>query len=194
VKHCLAWLLCLGAALAQRSAVGEPISVFGLKEELQNGTVQTARVENTRLNLETSFGQLEVQGYPKWLESQPLSGSQLLALARLLPDGLETRLEFSRNKTPFLLIGSRSSPLGTVIGAWRWSGFTAQSAQLTLTPKTQTIPLGQAVVVKQGLLLWCMRLAAIHLPTPETPGLSNEAERPRFDWAAWRVSKTEQCR
>jgi hypothetical protein len=194
VKRGLAALLCLGLAFAQRSAVGEPITVRGLESESQSGTIQVARFVQKRLELETSFGQLEVQGYPKWLEAQSLGGSQLLALVRLLPDGPETRLEFSRNKTPFLLIGSRSSPLGTAIGAWRWSGFTTQSAQLTLTPKTQTIPLGQPVVVKQGLLLWCMHLAAIYLPTPETPGLSNEAERPRFDWAAWRVAKTEECR
>lgn len=160
---------------------------------MQRGTVQKTTLEPKHLRLETSFGQILVQGYPKWL-TQPLEGTALVALYRFLPDGPEARLEFSRNQATFLLLGSRSSQKSLAVGNWRWGSFTSQSAQLDLLPKSQTIPLGKSVLVKQGLLLWCMHLAAIHLPAPETLGLSNEAERPRFDWVAWRVARAEQCR
>jgi hypothetical protein len=187
-------LLYFGLALAQRGVVGEPIDVDGLGSEIQNGTVQAVRLEQKRLSLETSFGQLKVLGYPVWLDTQNMIGSQVLALYRLLPDGPEARLEFSRSQSPFLLIGSHTSQLSAVVGSWRWGAFSTSSTQLNLLLRNQTVPLGQAVLVKSGLVNWCLRLAAIHLPTPETPGLSNEAERPRFDWAAWRVAKTTDCR
>ncbi|MFN3266171.1 MAG: hypothetical protein ACK41E_04955 [Deinococcales bacterium] len=190
----LGWLLLCGCiAFAQRSVMGSPIDILGLESELQRGAVQKSTLEPNQLRLETDFGQFAVQGYPKWL-TLPLQGTALLALYRFLPDGPEARLEFSRNRSTFLLLGSRSSQKSLAVGNWRWGSFNTRSAQLDLLPKSQTIPLGKPVLVKQGLLYWCMHLAAIHLPTPETPSVSNEAERPRFDWVAWRVARAEQCR
>ena len=110
------------------------------------------------------------------------------------PDGIETRLELAQGKTPFLLLGSSTSPNSMLFGKWRFSLQTAErTAFINLEPQIMALPLGRGVVVRQGLLIWCVRLAALHLPIPSKPNVASEAESPRFDWAALRVTKAGQC-
>ena len=144
--------------------------------------------------LETSSGAISIMGYPAWLESQKLVGTTLTTAFRVRPDGAETRLEFSRSQRPFLIIGSSTSPNSLLVGNWRFALKIAEkSALVSLEPQTIVLPLEKNVLVKQGLLLWCVRLAALHLPVPSQPNVANEAETPRFDWAALRVSQATQC-
>lgn len=187
-------LLLSSLALAQRQPVGQTIDISGVKPETSKTTVQNARLEPNKLQLETGAGTITVSGYPTWLEAQQFVGSSLSTNARMLPDGIETRLELAQNNRPFLVLGSRTSPNSILIGNWRF-GFkiTEKTAYINLEPRTVALPLGRSVVVRQGLIIWCVRLAALHLPAPSKPNVSNEAENPRFDWAALRVMTTGQC-
>jgi hypothetical protein len=194
MKPLYALLVCSSLALAQREVLGTSIGIVGLNNESTSGIIRTSRLENNKLNLETSAGQISILGYPTWLETQKLIGANLSATQRLRPDGAETRLEFSKGKTPFLVIGSSTRPNSVLIGNWRFAlKISEKSAFVNLEPQSISLPLEKNMLVKQGLLLWCVRLAALHLPTPSKPNLANETETPRFDWAALRVSRATQC-
>ncbi len=194
MKHLLFVLLLSSLVLAQRQIVGQSIAVQGITEDRPKSTITKTRLESQKLLLETSSGVVSILGYPAWLESQKLAGTTLTTAFRLRPDGAETRLEFSRNQRAFLIIGSSTSPNSLLLGNWRFALKIAEkSALITLEPQTIALPLEKNVLVKQGLLLWCVRLAALHLPVPSQPNVANEAETPRFDWAALRVSRATQC-
>ena len=187
-------ILFSSLVLAQREIVGQKIIVQGIDTDTPKSTITKTRLEPQKLLLETSVGVISILGYPAWLESQKLVGTTLTTAFRLRPDGAETRLEFSRSQRPFLIIGSSTSPNSLLVGNWRFALKIAEkSAFITLEPQTIALPLEKNVLVKQGLLLWCVRLAALHLPVPPTPNVANEAETPRFDWAALRVSRATQC-
>ena len=194
MKYLLAVLLLSSLVLAQRQIVGQGIAIQGVTEESPKSTIRNVRLEGKKMTLETSVGVISILGYPTWLESQKLVGTTLTTAFRLRPDGAETRLEFSRSQRPFLIIGSSTSPNSLLVGNWRFALKIAEkSALVSLEPQTIVLPLEKNVLVKQGLLLWCVRLAALHLPVPSQPNVANEAETPRFDWAALRVSQATQC-
>ena len=187
-------ILFSSLVLAQREVIGQKIIVQGIDTDTPKSTITNTRLEEKKILLETNAGVISILGYPTWLESQKLVGTSLTTTYRLRPDGSETRLEFSRSQTPFLIIGSNTNPNSVLLGKWRFALKIAdKSAFVNLEPQTITLPLEKNVLVKQGLLLWCVRLAALHLPVPSQAGISNEAETPRFDWAALRVSRATQC-
>jgi hypothetical protein len=155
--------------------------------------VLKVRLEEQTLILETSVGQVQILGFPTWF-NQNLIGTTLTSFYRLRPDGPETRLEFTRGKTPFLLLGANTSQNSLLLSNWRFLNKIAdQTAFVELLGKTMALPLGRSVLLKQGLVLWCVRLAALHLPAPDEPNIANEAENPRFDWVALRVAKVTDC-
>jgi hypothetical protein len=194
MKYFLLLLLCSSVVFAQRQMIGQTIEVQGINQETPKSTIKTVQLEMQKLLLETSAGQISILGYPSWLVSQRLIGTTLTATQRLRPDGSETRLEFARTRTPFLLLGAKTSPNAVLIGNWRFTlQISERTAFINSDTQTMALPLDKNVLVKQGLLLWCVRLAALHLPAPNQAGVANEAENPRFDWAALRVSRAAQC-
>jgi hypothetical protein len=185
--------VCSSLVLTQRETIGQRILVSGIDTDTPKSQVLSMRLEQQILSLETSAGQVKITGFPTWL-NQNLMGTTLTSFYRLRPDGPETRLEWTRGKTPFLLLGSSTSPNSVLLGNWRFlNRITDRTAFIELFGKNKALLLGRAVLLKQGLLLWCVRLAALHLPAADEPNIANEAEGPRFDWAALRVAKVTDC-
>ncbi len=185
--------ICSSLVLAQRETIGQGILISGVDSDTPKSQVLRMRLEQQTLTLETSAGQVQIAGFPAWL-NQNLIGTTLTTFYRLRPDGPETRLEWTRGKTPFLLLGSNTSQNSVLLGNWRFLNRIAdKTAFIELLGKNKALPLGRSVLLKQGLLLWCVRLAALHLPAPNEPNIANEAETPRFDWAALRVAKGTDC-
>ncbi len=194
MKYISALLLFSALALAQRDTIGQSMVVRGVDSEPTRSQVKSMRLEQQTMTLETNTGQISIIGYPVWLERQQLAGTSLVSDSWLRPDGPETRLEFARTYSPFLILGSHTSPNSGLLGGWRFTSRIAEkTAFVQLLEKTTALPLERNVLIKQGLLLWCVRLAALHLPQATQPNVSNEAETPRFDWAALRVGKASLC-
>ncbi len=194
MRFAYALLFFSGLALAQRETIGQGIVVRGVDSEPTRSQVKSMRLESQTVTLETSTGQISIIGYPAWLMGQQLAGTSLVSDSWLRPDGPQTRLAFARTYSPFLIIGSRTAPGADLFGGWRFtSRIAGTTAFVQLLEKTTSLPLERNVLMKQGLLLWCVRLAALHLPQATQANVSNEAETPRFDWAALRVSKASLC-
>jgi hypothetical protein len=181
----------VGLVLAQRTIVGQALGLRGVNEETPKSQIQSLQLEAQTLRLKTTSANIELLGFPAWLEPQSLIGSTLTPQFRQYPDGFEARLEFAKNNLAFLLLGVRSSLGAAVVGTWRFDTLAdATGTSILMGSRRRVLPLGKNV----WLGAWCVRLLALHLPPPPKPNVASEAEQPRFDWAAWRVTRVADCR
>jgi hypothetical protein len=184
-------LLMVNLAIAQRTVVGQALGLRGVDEESPKSQIQSLKLEGQTLRLKTPTANIELVGFPAWLETSAMPGSTLTSQFQQRPDGFEARLEFATNNRAFLLLGVRSSLDAVLVDKWRLGlSANATGTQAVLGVRRLALTLGSNV----WLGAWCLRLLALHLPPPPKQGVASEAEQPRLDWAAWRVTKAADCR
>jgi hypothetical protein len=187
VKYLAFCLLLSSLAVAQRDTIGQAIGIGGIAPGSTTSSIGNVTLENKTLSLETDLGIITVQNYP--LEQQNFVGKTIIATRLDRPDGPESQLVF-QNTTPFLIIGAKTSTGGKTIGKYRFSRqIDGLTAHLELGTRRVALPLGKNVMVRNGVVPWCVRLVAMHLPKPA----ALEADNPRFDWVALKVVREKNC-
>ncbi len=180
-------LLLSSLAFAQRDTIGQAIGIGGIASGSKTSKISAVKLENNILTLETDSGAITVQNYP--LEQKNFVGNTIIASRCDHPDGPESQLVF-QNPSPFLTIGAKTSIIGSTIGKYKFSRqIDGKTAQLELGTRHVVLALGKNVLVRNGVVPWCVRLVAMHIPKPA----ALEADNPRFDWVALRVLRAKDC-
>jgi hypothetical protein len=189
----LVGLTALG--MAQRDDYGQPLGITGVSAtEPLEAAITTAKLEGRTLSLELGSARLVITPLPSGLETFPFAGSIVRAERRNHPDGPETRLEFRTSDGQSLVLGSNTAVRSPGVVGWRFeSSVGSRFARVRLEGRSAFVQIGRVRALRGEGATWCLRLLALHIPQAAKPGVSLEAEGPRFDWMAMPVGPSGMC-
>lgn len=189
----LVGLTALG--MAQRDDYGQPLGITGVSAtEPLEAAINTAKLEGRILSLEVGSARLVITPLPSGLETFPFVGSNLRTERRNHPDGPETRLEFRTSNVLSLVIGSNTAVRSPAVAGWRFDpSIGSRFARVRLASRTALVQIGRVRALSGEGGTWCLRLLALHIPQAAKPGVSLEAEGPRFDWMALPLGPSGRC-